>query len=157
MINPFSTEKEMVNSFLHNPQLDKNLGYTEWKKWKAIEVSGLFGIPDVVIAFGKVSATGNRIVRTYAFELKLRNWKRALTQAYRYSAFAHYSSVVLDYAHVQPALENLYLFKRSNIGLLTIDTNNNIVWYNRPKYQQPYSAQLHKQLSLSIEPKLFVI
>ena len=155
MIRPFFTENEMVNTFLYNSQLDIKLKYLEWSKWEVSELSGYFGIPDVIIAFGKTNLSGQKIIRAYAFELKLRNWKRALVQAFRYSAFSHYSSVVLDHTYIRPALSNIKLFQKSNIGLLTLDTNGQIIWHNVPKFQKPYSAQLYNELSLSLRPKLF--
>ncbi len=155
MTLPFSTEEEMVKVFLYNSKLDIKYKYLDWNMWETIEMEGLFGIPDVVMAFGKVSISGQKIIRTYAFELKLRNWKRALVQAFRYSAFSHYSIVVLDDANIQPALSNLAMFQRSNIGLLTLDRQGHITWYNEPKYQEPYSSQLYKTLSSNLSQKLF--
>lgn len=59
--------------------------------------------------------------KSIAFEAKLRNWKRALMQAYRYKWFADYSYVVLDESHSKVAIENLDTFKKLNIGLITLN------------------------------------
>lgn len=155
MIRPFLSEQEMVEAFLYNSQLDIKNRYTNWKSWGGIELTGLFGIPDVVMAFGKINPSGQKIIRTYAFELKLRNWQRALVQAFKYSAFSNYSFVVLDESNVQPALAKIMSFQRANIGLLTLNIKGEIKWYNSPKYQKPYSPQLYKELSQSMREKLF--
>ena len=56
-----------------------------------------------------------------AFELKLRDWKRALHQAYRYSYFADLSVVVLPPEMARIAIKNINLFNKLNIGLWTFD------------------------------------
>lgn len=155
MNRSFVTEKEMAEVFLLNSQLNIDSKYSEWNKWQEVELGGFFGIPDVIMAFGKLNTSGKKIIRTHAFELKLKNWKRALMQAYRYSAFSHYSYVVLDYAHAQSALTHIDMFQRSNIGLATLDITGKIIVHNMPKFQKPYSEQLYKNLSVSLIPKLF--
>lgn len=75
--------------------------------------------------------------KSIAFEAKLRNWKRAFTQAYRYKWFADYSYVIMDEAHAKPAIENILQFKNYNVGLLTLSVNGNIITYHRPKKQPP--------------------
>lgn len=52
-----------------------------------------------------------------AIEAKLRDWRRALTQAYRYLEFANESWVVLDHRFVSSALKAAVSFKSSGIGL----------------------------------------
>ena len=155
MLSSFGTEQEMTSVFLKSPQFDDVIRYSDWNKWEEFEASGLFGIPDIVFAFGKVTQSGQRIIRTHAFELKIRNWRRALTQAFRYAAFAHYSTVVLDDAHVQPALDSLQSFKNSNIGLLSIDRLGNIDSHYYPKFRRPYSIQLYQDYYSNLKLKLF--
>jgi len=61
-----------------------------------------------------VSKTEFKIVKKYepvidnviSFEAKLRNWKKALSQAYRYKRFSNYSFVLLDEKYINPALKN---------------------------------------------------
>lgn len=75
--------------------------------------------------------------KSIAFEAKLRNWKRAFTQAYRYKWFADYSYVIMDEAHAKPAIENILQFKNYNVGLLTLSVDGNLKMYHRPKKQPP--------------------
>jgi len=155
MNTAFTTEQDMVSTFINNPIQDIESQYTEWNRWAEREVRGLFGVPDVLIAYGKIGPFGKKYVRTYAFELKLRNWKRALVQAYRYSAFSHYSWVILDQARIMPALTNIAAFQRANIGLLSIDVHGAIAYHHQPKFQTPYSPNLYNNLLANLEKKLF--
>lgn len=88
--------------------------------------------------------------RSIAIEAKLKNWKRALMQAYRYKWFADYSYVVLDNAHIKTALENIELFKRYNIGLISISSDGNIFKHNMPKKQKPLDIKMQILLSETI-------
>jgi len=56
-----------------------------------------------------------------AIEAKLKNWKRALNQAFRYKWFAKRTLVVLDSRYVKPALANIAMFKKMNVGLAEIN------------------------------------
>lgn len=85
--------------------------------------------------------------KSIAFEAKLRNWKRALMQAYRYKWFADYSYVVLDESHSKIAIENLDTFKKLNIGLITLNIKGGIVIHYHPKKQKPLDISM--QISLS--------
>lgn len=71
--------------------------------------------------------------KSIAFEMKLKNWKRALMQAYRYKWFADYAFVVLDDFYVTPALKNINLFKLYNVGLVSINKTEVYRHYNPPK------------------------
>lgn len=155
MNKAFTTEEEMVSTFIKNPIQDIESQYAEWNRWAEREVRGLFGIPDVLIAYGKVGPFGQKCVRTYAFELKLRNWQRALVQAYKYSSFANYSWVILDQAHIKPALANIAAFQRANIGLLSIDITGAITYHHQPKFQTPYSPNLYNSLLGNLDKRLF--
>ena len=52
-----------------------------------------------------------------AFEMKLKDWRRAISQAYRYSYFADRAIVVLPHATADKAEEHLNVFQRLGIGL----------------------------------------
>ena len=81
-----------------------------------------YGIADFVWAepgTGKGSTS-----KLTAFEMKLRDWRRALTQAYRYSYFADASIVVLPVGVADKAEEHLHVFERLGIGLWSCDPNS---------------------------------
>jgi hypothetical protein len=52
-----------------------------------------------------------------AFEMKLKDWRRAISQAYRYSYFSDRVIVVLPHATADKAEEQLHVFQRLGIGL----------------------------------------
>lgn len=64
------------------------------------------------------------IDKVIAIEAKLKNWRRALTQAQRYKKFADYTFVLLDKAYAAPALKSINKFKSMNVGLITMDSSN---------------------------------
>ncbi len=55
-----------------------------------------------------------------AIEAKLKNWKKALSQAIRYKKISDYSFVLLDETYASPAISNIELFNQHNIGLITM-------------------------------------
>jgi hypothetical protein len=139
----FNTEKDLLGAALTSryfkaitDEQKPPYGYFE------LEPRGLFGIPDVVVAQMDFRQGIPSLISTYAFELKLSNWKRALAQAFRYRTFAHRANVLLDQAHIRPALANIELFRRSNVGLLTIDDTGQVSTYFEPVSICPYSDQL---------------
>ena len=58
----------------------------------------------------------------WAFELKVRDWRRALYQASRYKTFAHRSSVVVAERFSGPAAKSLDRFRRLRVGLYALST-----------------------------------
>lgn len=73
-----------------------------------------------------------------AIEAKLKDWKRALKQAYRYKWFATYSYVFMDSKFVGPALKNKATFKKYNIGLASVSTDGAIDILLKPMKIEPY-------------------
>lgn len=88
--------------------------------------------------------------KSFAFEAKLKNWKRAFMQAYRYKWFAHYSYVIMDEAHAKPAIKQVAHFKNHNVGLLTLSVDGNIEIHYRPKKQPPVDPKMQILLSENI-------
>lgn len=56
-----------------------------------------------------------------AFEMKLRNWRKALGQAYRYRYFADTAFVVLPPEAATTAKEHLEVFRKLGVGLWSFD------------------------------------
>lgn len=83
----------------------------------------------------------------FAIEAKLKNWKRALNQAHRYKWFAEYAFVVMDAHYAEPAINNLDLFKRYNVGLATISPDGSLIRYYKPIKQKPYDPIMQMLLS----------
>ena len=134
----FATEQEM--SKLFEKYLKTNFGNTYLK-----ECQGLFGVPDFVFY-----AKENQDISIVSFELKLKNWRQAIKQAFRYKSFSNISYVVLSTKSVNAATNNIELFKRYNIGLARFDTDNNFEILHKPNSDSPYSQQLNSKLKASI-------
>jgi len=59
--------------------------------------------------------------RLTAFELKLKDWKKALSQAHRYRYFANRSIVVVPPSAAQHAAKQIDVFKKLYVGLWSFD------------------------------------
>lgn len=78
-----------------------------------------------------------------AIEAKLANWRRALAQAYRYLDFATESWVLLDSVNAAPAIRNIAMFRRLNIGLAVIGRETPVRRLFVPSKQEPKSPIRH--------------
>lgn len=103
-----------------------------------------------IINYGYVREDSNLLYRcipdisskttTWAFELKLSNWKRALFQALQYKAFANYSVVVFPYDKQNVLKKNLHFFKNLNVGILLFDAlEKQSKWLFYPRKETPIS------------------
>lgn len=82
-----------------------------------------------------------------AIEAKLKNWKRALQQAYRYKWFAKKSYVILPSENIKPALKRLDLFKKFGVGLASINEDMGLEVHYKSKNEPPYSDKMCKLLN----------
>lgn len=57
----------------------------------------------------------------FAFEAKLKDWRRALQQAFRYRYFSDKAIVLMPFENVGPALEALESFRQVEIGLWSFE------------------------------------
>lgn len=120
--------------------LKTNVGNTYYKEWQ-----GLFGIPDYV-CFSKNDGDINVI----SFELKLKNWREAVIQAFRYRSFSDYSFVVLPQETAKKAQSHIEFFSKYGIGLVAFKDSNFEVLY-RPDRQQPLSHRLREKAETRIK------
>lgn len=135
----FLTEKDMVIalvSLLENNDIKLNhLKECILKQ----EVEGLIGRPDLLLK----NINSKKII---TIELKLKNWKRALAQAYKYKSFSDIAYVCMDEKNINPALEHIDMFKKYNIGLISINNKNKIKMYYKPKTKKAYSKKLYEEV-----------
>lgn len=110
------------------------------------ECQGLFGIPDFVF-YDK----GKNKTSIISFELKLKNWKRAMKQAFRYKSFSNISYVVLPSEQANAALRNIRLFEQYNIGLATFAPDNTFEILFKPELSQPYSDNLNYKIATQVK------
>ncbi len=87
----------------------------------------------------------------FAIEAKLKDWKRALKQAYRYKWFAEYSYVVMDEYFSSSAIKNIDSFEKYNVGLATITTDGILKRHYTPKRQKPFDPKMQILFSEKIK------
>jgi len=130
----FASEEEMSIQFEKFMKLNFGNAYLK-------ECQGLFGIPDFV--FYKKDKKEVSIV---SFELKLKNWRKATKQAFRYKSFSNVSYVVLPEKTAKIALKNINLFKKYNIGLAVFESSKSFEIVFKPEIDTPLSLDLNNKL-----------
>lgn len=135
----FSSESEM--SELFEKFIKVNFGNAYLK-----ECQGLTGIPDFVFYEKNKNSTS-----FIAIELKLKDWKRAMKQAFRYRCFSNIVYVVLPENTANRAKSNTSLFEQYNIGLATFNTDQDFDIVFKPQLCNPFSESLNTKLSEQIK------
>ena len=79
-------------------------------------------------------------VEICSFELKLKNWQRALYQATRYRSFSHRVFVVMPPCSAELAYAQKHRFEKANIGLVAHDTSGQSRILVRPKSRRPHAT-----------------
>lgn len=134
----FETEKHMslqFKKFILSNFTDTNVDIFE-------QFKGLFGIPDYLL----VERDFDSISTIISFELKLKNWKRALKQAFKYRSFSNACFVVVDEAFLNPPMGNIDQFVHFNIGLASFNTENELKIYFNPRHSEPFSQFFLKKI-----------
>jgi hypothetical protein len=134
----YSTEAEMSDKF--EVFIKKEFGDSYIKEFR-----GLFGRPDFLFYY---SEEGEQ--KVICFELKLKNWKIAMIQAFRYKSFSNSAYVVMPKTDIKSKKFSLDEFKKYDIGLAEFDSESNFKIVHKPKSQRPYSQQLSNKLINSI-------
>lgn len=131
----FQTERELVIALISTLE-GKKITIKKVKDFLILqELEGMIGRPDVVLKPKK----GKKII---TIEVKLKNWKRALQQAYKYRSFSDISFICMDAQNVKPAIKNIELFEKSNIGLISIDNQGNVRMHYEPALKKAYVKDL---------------
>jgi len=92
--------------------------------------------------------------KALAIELKLKDWKGGLCQAYRYKWFSEVSYLALYHKFSNPAKKNLDLFREYNVGLMEIFDNENIKIIFKPKVEKPFSKNVRAIASENLIKRL---
>lgn len=90
-------------------------------------------------------------IKNFAIEAKLKDWRRALKQAYRYKWFAEYSFVVLDEHYSKPALKNINIFEKYNVGLASVSVCGKLTRHFNPTPQTPLDPKMQMLFSEQIK------
>lgn len=93
----------------------------------------------------------------FAIEAKLKDWKRALKQAYRYLWFAEYSFVVLDEYFCKPAIEHQKLFEQYNVGLASINDQGELKRHYTPPRKKPFDINMQRLFSEKLKSNLLIV
>lgn len=137
----FETEQEMVIALVSILK-NKSLSINHARDFIIMqEVEGLVGRPDILLKSKK-----NKKIIT--IELKLKNWKRALAQAYKYKSFSDVSYVCMDDSNIDSVLKHLDMFEKYNIGLITISKTKKVNIIYKPDISNPYSKNLYEKVSI---------
>ncbi len=144
----FASEQELVDGAVRYLPLRSFLQAPPRARiFRAREVKGLFGVPDLIAAVVP-NATDRRLsLRSIAFEMKLADWRQGLVQAFRYRSFASVVYVVLDDARVKSGLAHRERFERANVGLIGLDPGGKFTVYQRPRKEPPFSPELVEMLA----------
>ena len=110
---------------------------------KEFAISG-FGIADLMYAQIIQTNESIKIKKITAFEMKLKNWKKAISQTYRYSYFADRAIIVMPPDYVPRDDKTISLIKKLGIGLWIFNKNSSRIYkLITPQYSKArlYSAR----------------
>jgi len=138
----FASEKEMALKFGEFLFTNLRSDTTECLE----EVKGLFGVPDYLV----VEKNLESISCIISFELKLKDWRKGLRQAFKYKSFSNLTILVVDHANIELALNNLEQFIHFNIGLASFDTWNHLRIHYLPTISEPFSPYLIRKVNEQI-------
>jgi hypothetical protein len=93
-----------------------------------------------------------------SIEAKIKNWKKALTQAKRYQRFSNISFVLLDERYSCPAIKNIDMFVSMNIGLMTMKDHSYTIHFTPDRKEQESSQYFLRfnEVAYSFFKKTFV-
>jgi hypothetical protein len=141
----FCSEKCLTETVLQNSFFEDLVDSDLFPTKTIFEPKGLFGIPDIVVINFEIYPDNKKVARSFAFELKIRKWQRALIQAYKYLAFSNFSYVILDHSYINPAIKNIDLFRKANVGLISVDFSGIFYSHYTPSYSEPYNTDLENK------------
>lgn len=103
-------------------------------------------VPDLILYSKRDKAL--RYVVTVEF--KLSNWRKALAQAFLHRNFGNEAYVVLDRAHLVPALKHLDDFQLANVGLLTLTLDGEMQAWHLPEPRLPFSVHFSTSIARTL-------
>jgi hypothetical protein len=133
-------------------EIHRNSCRTELAMAREIPANG-YGIADLIAVAWAPSANRFSDIRTFlsegkpcsrAFECKMTDWRRAMSQAGRYRFFSHQAIVVLPELACQRALPYLETFMAIKVGLWSYDSiESRIRLHHTPRIGVPKSERYY--------------
>jgi hypothetical protein len=123
----------------------------ELRVFRELELNG-YGISDLLLfEYNRTPKKNYYTNQTLTvFEIKIKDWKKAIRQAFRYRYYSNRSIVVLPIEHIQSAKNNISAFKELNVGLWGYDRKDKrIIKCFTPRIRKPLNQQA-KEKALSI-------
>lgn len=91
----------------------------------------------------------------HAFEGKLKDWRRALQQAFRYRYFADKAIVVMPSENAGPAIANLEAFRHLYVGLWTFDVKTGVIReHYTPTRIRAFSDEARQKAIMALTSKI---
>lgn len=137
------TEKSLVDNLLKN---DVSFPWRTNNKIRCLtEVQVTKNRVDIVYFEEK---GGSEIGFVAAVEAKLRDWRRALQQAYRDKLFADRVYVAVPEEFSSPAISNISEFRRASVGLIVVGDNGIKTYFHPPKNTERSEYHVEKVRSV---------
>lgn len=138
------TESDFVLAFgrVYHQELSAQMAVQQhsFEIARELQIPGL-GIADVVSVFTK---SHNTIL--HAFEMKIKDWRKALAQAYRYKYYADAAIVVMPPREAIKAKQSLSVFRAINVGLWAFDAEKKTIEkIFDPEKDNPISATAYNK------------
>jgi len=91
---------------------------------------------------------------SFAIEVKLKNWRRALRQAYRYKWFSEKSFVCLPEDNSTQAQQHLEMFQRLAVGLMVVSDDGELKTVFAPPTEKPLDVVMKMMLNEELLTRL---
>jgi len=122
-----------------------------------------FGIADVVlleyqnVAIKKGVEKHPKLLRKTitVYEVKIKDWKKAIRQAYRYRYYAHKSIIIMPVENVSSLMKNLETLKSLGIGVWTYDKRkDHFDLLYTPRKRKPFSEIANEKASFLLTQRI---
>lgn len=97
-----------------------------------------------------VVAKSEILNQTWAFEIKVKDWKTALRQANLNVIACNSSFVAIWHKYKAAPIRNRKTFEENGIGLVVIGENYELSWVIPPQDENRYNIQAYERVSYSV-------
>ena len=97
----------------------------------------------------KIDVVGKKRKKTMAFELKVKNWKKAFQQTYSTKLCTDFSYMVLFEKYFHNV--NINMFKEEELGVILIDKDGKMMKILEPKRSKLINPSLYNEISKKLD------